>query len=91
MEPNIPRVSVKKCASKEEADRELIRGLLANDPMSLQMLVTILESDPYNLVPIEITEALNQLNRSNLIKIGRFTDTWLAGSSVGVDIVLYQV
>ncbi len=91
-EPNLPKVTVKKCASEEEAIGELVKGLLANEPMSLQMLVSILESDPYNILdPTKISTALNQLNEMNLIKIKRFTATWLATSDIDVVLDLVRV
>ena len=87
MEPNIKRVRVKKCASKEEINRELVKNLLKRyGPMSLQLLVTFLKSNPYNRKPTEISKALNQLNNMNLITTKKFTDTWLSGS--GVDVVI---
>lgn len=87
MEPNIKRVTVKKCASKEEASRELVKGLLDNEPLTFQLLVTILTSDPYNLSREEVNVALNELNKKGLLKIKKFNiGTWMTES--GHDVVL---
>ena len=87
MEPNIPRILVKKCASKKEASKELIKGLLDNEPLTFQLLVTILTSDPYNLSREEVNMALNELNKEGLLKIKKFNiGAWMTVS--GHDIVL---
>ena len=86
MEPNLKQVTVKKCSSLKEANKELVKGLLGNEPMSLQMLVIILESEPYNLRMSVILKALNQLSEEGLIKINGFTNSWI--NQTNVDIVL---
>ena len=86
MEPNIKRVTVKNCASREEANGELIKGLLGNEPISLQMLVTILESEPYGLDTNQILQALNELNKEGLIAISGFTNSWM--NNTHTDVIL---
>lgn len=87
MEPNIKKVVVKKCASQKEARKELIKGLLTNEPMSLQVLVTILKNHPYELTSANITEALNKLHEEGLIIVEKFiVDSWLTSS--GIDVIL---
>ncbi|MDP3793012.1 MAG: hypothetical protein Q8Q89_04790 [bacterium] len=87
MEPNIKRIRIKRCASKKEANRELIKGLLGNEPLTFQLLFTILISDPYNLSRDEVNIALNELNGEGFLKIKKFDiGAWMTVSCY--DIVL---
>lgn len=72
MEPNIKRVTIKKCSSKEEANRELIKGILSNESLTFQLVFVILTSDPYNLSVREVNIALNEINKEGLLKIEKF-------------------
>jgi len=87
--PNTKRVTVKKCSSKEEADKELIKGLLRNEPMLFQLLARTLFDEPYELSPEDVMGALIGLNQEGLIRIGGFKDTWLSETSI--DVVLSLV
>lgn len=90
MEPILRKVMIKKCASKEEANRELVKGLLGNESMSFQLVVTILTSEPYSLSTREVNVALNEVNKEGLLKIDKFImKEWLCLS--GHDIVLALV
>ena len=84
MEPKLAKVNVKKCSSKEETQEELILGLLKNESMPLQVLVTIIMSEPYELSSKEIIQALSRLNRKNLIRMNNFVPSWITGSEIDV-------
>ena len=85
MEPKLKRVTVKKCASRREANSELAKGLLRiTGPASLSFLVTALASEPYNLTTEEIIRALNDINGRGLLRILRFSDDWMVNSDVGL-------
>lgn len=81
---------IKKCASKEEANRELVKGLLGNESMSFHLVVTILTSEPYSLSTREVNVALNEVNKEGLLKIDKINmNEWLCLS--GYDVVLALV
>jgi len=70
----------------------LVKGLLGNGPMMLQLLVMTLSYVPYELSSKEIIEVLNKLNEEGLLKIDKFKGYWFVGEPIfKLDVMLALV